>query len=158
MQKLLNERSSVLSGRIIVTKATTAGIPNIGILRFRSNSEMLVQLILSVSPSTPGIQYYGVIVRNGQNKIYPASGSDDDASITGANNGLGMITQYQPLDLAELNQILDGPPYDLTFEFYNLSTDTDLVFGAVARTTPKVDLLPEPVNTLNKNADPEEEK
>ena len=158
MQKLLNERASVLSGRIIVTKATTAGIPTIGTLRFRSNSEMLVQLILSVSPSTVAIQYYGVIVKNGQNKIYPASGSDDDISITGSNNGLGLINQYVPVDLDNINQILDGPPYDLEFEFYNFSIDLDLAFGVVARTTPKVDLLPEPVNTLNKDAEPEEEK
>ena len=158
MQKLLNERSSVLSGRIIVTKASAVGIPNVGTLTFNSNSEMLTELILSVSPSTVGIQLYGVNVYNGQNKIYPASGSADDSTITGRNNGLGMITQYQPLTLDELNQVLDGPPFVLTFEFFNFSTDTDLNFGVVARTTPKVDLLPEPVNTLNKDAEPEEEK
>ena len=157
--KDLSFHASSFSGRIKAVKAPAAGTPTIVNLSLTSNHEILLDMAVICSPLGTALQNVGVKIKNGSNTIYPAAGSNDDAaSFPGNVNGYGVIIPFTPLVIQELNQILDGPPYQLDFEFYNLDTVNDVYFAVLARSAAKVELSVMPVTETKKQAEETEEK
>jgi len=146
MQTKINEGRKLLSARVLVAASTTPGAPVT--LTINPQNEILqdFKICFQAAAGTVLIKDVGFRLKVGQKLIFPALGSNDSGvDFSGGAAGWSAIPSFDVLESGDLNLIMDGPPYDMTFEFYNADVTNGVYIFVWARVTPKVDLPAAPI-------------
>lgn len=139
-----NQFSKLLSGRAFVVKSTTPGAPVE--LSLNPQNEILQDFKILLQPSTILVKDFGFRVLVNGKQFFPAVGSNEvGTEFTGNVSGWSSIPTGYTLESGELNFIMDGPPYDVDFQFYNADAVNDGYVFVWMRTQPKIDLPLAPI-------------
>ena len=132
-------KTTILTFRADIPTATAAAAPVKINLNPPARAIHEIELyFLTASGATHDVGKAGWRARNNGRLILPENGSDDDGFILGANEAGWAGMPYN--DRVALNfhgYELSGPPYDLTFEFYNVEGHAMQAIGFVTVRDPE---------------------
>lgn len=147
-ENLINDVKRVISSRVKVAAGTLAGAPLTQ--KVTSPAELLSSLKVYAIPATAGTipNKTGYKILTGGVQTIPAPGSDDDSNYAGAEEGWMPAVSF--IDICDINQLVQGPPHEITIQLYN-SDSVDWHYFFVMTFTPKVELPLAPVTADEKD-------
>jgi len=111
-----NRKYFPLSGRLKIPATTTPDAPN----RFQLSPQAPnLEYIEITIPQAGVLQDLGVRITEHGGALYPAMGSKGDSNFGSGKDSYGAMPPSGLSLVLPFNRKLLGPPYTLTFEFYN---------------------------------------
>jgi hypothetical protein len=145
MQDLLNKNSKIVTLRVSVPAQSVKVVIATSQLPILQD----VQVFTHSDPTAPvSPAQTGYSIHSGGLPIYPATGSIDELTST----PYASPSDY-PINTGEINQVLQGSPYEVAVNFYNNHATEAVYYFMQLRFTSKVDLPVAPVTADKKSSD-----
>jgi hypothetical protein len=111
-----NKNYLPISGRLKIPATTKPDAPYRFILQSQARTLEYIEIVL---PQTGVLQDLGVRILGNEGVLYPAGGSRGDSNFTDAKDSYGAMPTSGHDLILPFNRKMLGPPYTITFEFYN---------------------------------------